>query len=445
MILLFICDVEAARHGSTFAFVATMSASNTSVVEQPKGSPAAVDHPVSTIVPKRMNRSRNIDDFADVSLSDIEVEDVTTMVDGRSVFRKVAATIKGEPPRRVTAKALRKICAVLKVSGYKNKSKDEMLLLIGQHKASMQSFAEVYKHQRGYDGGSECSAIRGPQCPFRLMNIMFKDADTRKKFLRLAKPRSKQEMEACRSLDVKFWIDVHTRFLDESDENAGRLQFQHFALDEFDCTVIDPSIVIPHSWQQLRAIFVDLKSRYETAQANFARSGTHGSEFWKFCNGQLDVLYLHRFVKSFPSLAEVMTAMVPEENDHIEGAGEESYPNTPASSRNSSRSDTTAKLMEMLNNSGMRTELAKRKLDYFRDSQQYRNAKKNRDDEKAKREKEAFYLNQYNQLCRDIRRLKAERRKESCEEEKTAMAEELELLEAAQARAKAILQDIISG
>ena len=44
---------------------------------------------------------------------------------------------------------------------------------------------------------------------------------------------------------------------------------------------------------------------------NFTKSGTHNAESWDFCNGQLDVLYVHMFVRSKPGMTEAVTAMMP--------------------------------------------------------------------------------------------------------------------------------------
>ena len=79
-------------------------------------------------------RKLDEDEFKDVELSDIEIHDVAVVVDGEEVFQKSVKSIKGFDANRITVRHLRKICVILKVSGYKAKTKAETLMLIGQHK-----------------------------------------------------------------------------------------------------------------------------------------------------------------------------------------------------------------------------------------------------------------------------------------------------------------------
>jgi hypothetical protein len=46
----------------------------------------------------------------------------------------------------------------------------------------------------------------------------------------------------------------------------------------------------------LRKIFTDLKGAYATPYANQNRSGTHVADFWRFCNGNKEVLYLYEMI-----------------------------------------------------------------------------------------------------------------------------------------------------
>ena len=74
------------------------------------------------------------EDFNGVSLFHLKIEDRNVVVNGKQVTRKTLVEIHGHNVKSIIVKLLRKVCSILKVSGYKNKSKDNMLVIMGQHK-----------------------------------------------------------------------------------------------------------------------------------------------------------------------------------------------------------------------------------------------------------------------------------------------------------------------
>lgn len=247
----------------------------------------------------------------------------------------------------------------------------------------------------------------------------------------LATLRTRLELDGRLSVEDKFWTDVQAAFVDGSDADAGKTQFRHDAFDDYE---IDPSKIFSHSSQKLWMMYPDLNSRHKTAMANFTQSRTHDSEFWNFCSGQLDLLYMHLFLEMKPGLTDAFSAMMPAEHrldsDKVESRSErecKAAPKTPSSSTPSSSQpsraeDKVRRLMTMFDNGEMRTEISKHKLEDFWNMREYRQAKRARDvqkvqlatkrlvldNEKEKRDKRVFYWQQYKQVGEDIRRLMRE-------------------------------------
>ncbi|KAE9271047.1 hypothetical protein PR003_g30631 [Phytophthora rubi] len=146
------------------------------------------------------------------------------------------------------------------------------------------------------------------QCPFRLLNILFSDTFA-ERFSRLGDTSTRQDLDARVSKRTVFWSDVREYFIGTSDEHIGKLQFSHFALDEMD---IDPSVVVPHGWKKLASIYADTAKGYKDGLALFTASGNHQPEFYHFCGGQLDVLYLHLHLAHRPSLTGHVQADLPD-------------------------------------------------------------------------------------------------------------------------------------
>ena len=94
------------------------------------------------------------------------------VVDGKQVTRKTLVEIHGHNVKSITIKLLRKVCSILKVSGYKNKSKDNMLAIMGQHKYNVELYGDLY----GDTAGSGTTSCKEPQCSFCLLNVLFSNA-----------------------------------------------------------------------------------------------------------------------------------------------------------------------------------------------------------------------------------------------------------------------------
>jgi hypothetical protein len=404
--------------------------------------------PLSIETPPLKKRNLEGGDLEGLQLADIEISDQSMMQNGKEITGKVAVAIKTFPVKLVSLKCLRKVCSLLKTSGYKNMTKDEVLMLIGKHKHNMEVYGNVYNRE---ECGSQSTTRRKTGCSFRLLNVLFSDMFSQR-LINLSSTRSRQELDARESVDSKFWKDVREAFIDDSDSETGRLQFEHAV---FDLHEIDPSTIVMHTASKLRNMYADLKSRHKKAMANFTKSGTHNSDFWDFCSGQIDILYLHLFVRSKPGMTESITAMMPADarldSDSVEQLVTcESIPPTPSSTekRGSRTNEKARKFVAMLDSNGLRSEVAKTKLEEFRSVREYRDKKMKRDEErreeekqKSLREQRAFYLKQYSEIMSDLRSLLEKRASETNVDIKALIEEELELKQRERMRIKHFLKD----
>ena len=382
------------------------------------------------------------------SQNDIEIERNYENIEskgGKNVKKLKSCSVKtilGHEISTVTFKVLRKVLVKLGVRGYKNKSKEEIVELIANHTHNANVYEGLYNDKEGKKDIKQ-STRKKSGCSFRLMNVVFSPIFSHR-LGKLSAKRSRQELDGRQSVDSKFWSDVQEAFIDETDENIGKLQFQHVVFNNHN---IDPFEIVPHSATKLSAMYGDLKSRHKKAMANFTKSGTHNSEFWEFCNGQIDILYFHFFMRANPEIEQAVTAMMPSDarldSDLIEGAGEDadSMPKTPSSSNGrSSRNEKTRRFLNIMDNESMRTEVAKERIEEFRSARDYRFKKTRREEEKFEREKRVFYLRQHSELINEIRRLLKDVQSEPDPLLRELLNEDLEMKKQEVARVKEQLQ-----
>jgi hypothetical protein len=239
--------------------------------------------------------------FECVTLDDVALDVKDVVVNGRVVQRQFASTIAGRPVNSIKHAELRSICIKLSVPAYKNKKKEDMALLIAAKKQNESIYDTVQSCSSG------CKApVKEIQCPFRLLNILFSD-EFAESFADLGHPLTRQELDAPVSRDTLFWQAVQARFVDGSVADVGRLQFSHPQLDNQN---IDPSKIVPHDWRALRGIYEKTRVAFKAARGRIT-SGRHEDNFFNYCAGRLDALYLYLHTVARPVLAEVVEAELP--------------------------------------------------------------------------------------------------------------------------------------
>lgn len=136
-------------------------------------------------------------------------------------------------------------------------------------------------------------------CALRLFNVMFSDKFV-PKFMGIGNQRTRFELDTNNSPEMAFWKEVLLDYLDESNPHYGQLQYHHQALQR---KGINPSkICFQMDWRKLQSTFRFVRGLWSAAFSNHAASREYGSDFWFYCNGRLDVLYLYLHTRQKPYL-----------------------------------------------------------------------------------------------------------------------------------------------
>eukprot|EP00644_Phytophthora_capsici_P010499 jgi/Phyca11/116201/e_gw1.30.177.1 len=146
---------------------------------------------------------------------------------------------------------------------------------------------------------------RTGHCMIRLLNVMFSDGFADRVQEIDGKP-TRAELDTSQThSNSSFWADFHTAYLSEQAEfsklNSPLVTF----------VKCNPGIVIAHDAAKLREMWKDVSSRYTTALANSRVSGMHDNDFFSFCSGKIDVLYMHEWLRSKPGLLDTVEGKLP--------------------------------------------------------------------------------------------------------------------------------------
>ena len=119
----------------------------------------------------RPKRGPDTDWYQSVTLDDCEIEMVPKVVDGQvKHVPKVKTILRRDFKKDVYFLELRNMCTILKIEGYKNRSKDDVLELIAAKKHNQSVYNAMFARHLGGKTRKEV------QCPFCEINIVFSDA-----------------------------------------------------------------------------------------------------------------------------------------------------------------------------------------------------------------------------------------------------------------------------
>jgi len=193
-------------------------------------------------------------------------------------------TVCDQDVKSLKYKDLRAVCSQLKIRGIKNATKDQMI----------KKLAFMHQVKTRYGKASEVlessPTRKDPQCPFRLLNILFSDRFA-EGFSQLGNVASHSELDTGKATNNQlFWEGVQEAFQGQ-DPTIDNL---HFDDDEVlqDLHYIDFTKIVPHDWKKLHSIWKQVNSHYKECLSCFTTSGTHSSNFFDFCEGHLETYYL---------------------------------------------------------------------------------------------------------------------------------------------------------
>ena len=163
------------------------------------------------------------DDIEGLQLSDMVTGMKEVEVKGKPVKSHVVLKVGKFGSDAFTVIQLRKICSLLSIKGYKNKSKALTLVAMATHVHNKKLYSAVYGDGAG-DGDSDDDERpqRGPQCMFRLLNIIF-HPQYHERFLNLGKGRSREELDGRVSPDSALWQEIGVAFLSDENDDIGEM------------------------------------------------------------------------------------------------------------------------------------------------------------------------------------------------------------------------------
>ncbi|RLN82589.1 hypothetical protein BBJ28_00003764 [Nothophytophthora sp. Chile5] len=222
-----------------------------------------------------------------------------------------------------------------------DKSEEELRALLGEHHAKQLRSACTKLHFKAQKRSStrdnkpgyvdllwsyykgKCDAVlgalEGPRisvsegdhrptkhCTFRLLNVIFSDAF-------VARMGEADQTPDRQLLDVRavnenspYWLDITKAF------NEDIAHHNVLAVEREDALYsgVDPALAVPHSSYKLREIWKRTVARHDKALRKSKRSGSHG-EFWGFCEGNMDALYLHDWLQVLSDRQGTVLRLVP--------------------------------------------------------------------------------------------------------------------------------------
>ncbi|KAG3011363.1 hypothetical protein PC121_g8265 [Phytophthora cactorum] len=171
------------------------------------------------------------------------------------------------------------------------------------------SFAEMQR--LGLEGGpaKEHVALAGKlktrHCMPRLLEVMFSDRFSNR-LHEIDRRPSRQDLDTNETqANASIWVDVHEEF------NTPRQEYGALVSELVTFSKCNPSIIVAHDAAKLRDMWKDVTSRYNTALANSRVSGNHDNDFFSYCSGKIDVLYLHEWLRIKPDLDVTVECKLP--------------------------------------------------------------------------------------------------------------------------------------
>jgi hypothetical protein len=211
-----------------------------------------------------------------------------------------------------SAKALRGVCynMQIKITRKGAKSNDNKAGYIGLLLTAKETYATM--ERIGVDNGravstrnNSTSTKRTQHCMIRLLNVMFSDRFSAR-FGEIDQRPDRYQLDSRQTNEnAQFWHDLRDAFV-SNDPEFGRL-----ICNSTSFAGIRPAHIIGHNTKKLYEMWRDVTGRYRTAFNGSRESGQHNPDFFRYCSGKLDVLYLHEWLKLKPDLLNQVTVKLP--------------------------------------------------------------------------------------------------------------------------------------
>ena len=233
------------------------------------------------------------------------INDVDEDKDGHAIG------LKGITWDKMSAKQLRRLCIVFRVKGYKNAKKNETIDILKRWCFNKKIYQAMYKEVHESSAGAPRKEV---QCAFRLMNILFSDRFALD-FANIGNIATRESLDTKKAAnDEHFWERVQQEFVTSNSSSTNNAYNQlHFSDDKiFDLhNHINPGKIVLHSWKKLRAMWKAVNAEYKAALSRYTVSGTHESDFFAFCKGNLETYYLRLHLQQRLELNGMVEADLP--------------------------------------------------------------------------------------------------------------------------------------
>lgn len=286
------------------------------------------------------------------------------------IVKRIASPQPGETDDKLrafltsyTAKELRSVCKIFSVKvrskngNLDNKTGYETILV--QLARSRRESEEAAADQRSkLLQGTEvqltvalASTRKTRHCSFRLMNVIFSERFC-DRLDEMGTQPARRELDAGAVGGLNsFWKEVAAEFVMERSEYSGLVS------RDARFSGIDPGHMVPHDSTKLKQMWKDTSAKYAAAHARAMQSGTHETDFFDFCMGQLDALYVSAWLLVRPQAFCAAVGSMPKhcqldtlEEQSLSDVGPCTTPNSSKKSANSrkrvSETDTVIAFLE---------------------------------------------------------------------------------------------------
>jgi hypothetical protein len=160
------------------------------------------------------------------------------------------------------------------------------------------------------DGPAKALAAAGAKrrtrhCMIWLLNVMFSEQFAQRVHQIDCRP-TRAELDTRQNQGSSaFWTDFHDTY------TTSRMDLGELVSDVPVFAKCDPGIIVPHEAAKLRDMWKDVSGRYTLALSNSRVSGMHDNDFFSFCSGKIDVLYMHEWLLIRPGLLALVEGRLP--------------------------------------------------------------------------------------------------------------------------------------